>query len=79
VNVSLIPDKDKDDYEIENGLLGVNRDLFNKLAMYRWNHDDDLQQMYGINKNDLYWKDYFLFKMKRIQKPKPKPKPKSIL
>jgi hypothetical protein len=63
-----------EDYEIENGLLAVNRDLFNKLATHRWSHDDDLRQMYGISKGDLQWKDYFTFKMKRIQKQKPIPK-----
>jgi hypothetical protein len=58
-------------------LLGVRRDLFNKLAGHRWAQDDDLQQRYGIIKGDLFFKDYFLFKQKRAQKSKPKPEPKS--
>jgi hypothetical protein len=74
LNISIIPDKDKDDYEIPNGLLGVRRDLFNKLAAHRWGQDEDLQQRYGISKGDLYFKDYFLFKEQRAQKPKPEPK-----
>jgi hypothetical protein len=52
-------------YKIDNGLLGVKRDLLNKLGTRRWSQDDDLQQMYGISKCDLYFKDYFLFKQNR--------------
>jgi hypothetical protein len=58
------------DYEIDNGLLGVKRDLFNKLGTHRCSDDHDLHQMFGISKADLQRKDYFTFKMKRIQKPK---------
>jgi hypothetical protein len=53
VNVSLIPNKDKDDYEIENGLLGVNKNLFNILVT-----------LYGISRHTLPWKNYFWFKKK---------------
>jgi hypothetical protein len=40
VKVTSVPADE--DYEIENGLLGVRRDLFNKLATHRWNDDHDL-------------------------------------
>jgi hypothetical protein len=77
VNVNLVPIRVHEDFEIPNELLGVRRDLFNKLVGHHWNDDDDLQQMYGISKGDLYFKDYFLFNKQRAQKLKPKPEPKS--
>jgi hypothetical protein len=53
-------------------LLGVNRDLFNKLGTHRWAHDDDLQQMYGISQRAAVpWKNHFTFTIKRSQKPIP--------
>jgi hypothetical protein len=73
VNVNPVPIRVREDFEIPNGLLGVRRDLFNKLGTHRWTQDDDLQQMYGISKGDLYFKVYFLFKQKRAQKLKPQP------
>jgi hypothetical protein len=63
------------DYEIENGLLGVKRDLFNKLATLLWSDDHDLHQMFGINSGQIPWTRHFTFTMKRMQKPKPIPKP----
>jgi hypothetical protein len=71
VNVNPVPIRVYEDFEIPNGLLGVRRDLFNKLAAHRWALDYDLQQRYGIRKGDLYFKDYFLFKEQRAQKSKP--------
>jgi hypothetical protein len=44
-----VPNEINDQYEIPNGLLGVNRDLFNKLGTRGGAQDDDLQQMYGIS------------------------------
>jgi hypothetical protein len=38
-----VPNEINDQYEIPNGLLGVRRDLFNKLGTRRWAQDDDLQ------------------------------------
>jgi hypothetical protein len=67
----IVPIRVHEDFEIPNGLLGVRRDLFNKLAAYRWAQDEDLQQRYRISKGDLFFKDYFLFKHQRAQKPKP--------
>jgi hypothetical protein len=64
-------------------LLGVRRDIFNKLAAHRLAQDDDLQQRYGISKGDLYFKDYFLFKEQRAKKqktePQQQPQPKPIV
>jgi hypothetical protein len=37
-------------YEISNRLLGVKRDLFNKLATHRLADDRDLQQRYEISR-----------------------------
>jgi hypothetical protein len=48
VNVITVPSDG--DYEIENGLLGVKRNLFNKLLTHRWSDDHDLHQMFGISK-----------------------------
>jgi hypothetical protein len=62
-----------DEYEIPNGVLEVRRNLFNDLPTHPWVDDRDIQQRYGISRGDLQWKDYFLFKQKRMQKPKPKP------
>jgi hypothetical protein len=62
VNVNPAPIRVHEDLEIPNGLLGVRRNLFNKLAAHSWNQDDDLQQRYGISRGDLYFKDYYLFK-----------------
>jgi hypothetical protein len=59
-------------YEIDNGLLGVKRDLFNKLATHRWADDRDLQQRYEISKGTVPWKNHFTFALKRSHKPKPK-------
>jgi hypothetical protein len=59
------------DYEIDNGLLGVKRDLFKKLGTHRWSHDRDLRQMYGISSRQMTWTRHFTFAMKRAQKPKP--------
>jgi hypothetical protein len=73
VNVNPVPIRVHEEYEIPNGLLGVQRNLFNKLAAHPWAQDDDLQQRYGISKGDLYFKDYFLFKKQRAQKLKPIP------
>jgi hypothetical protein len=42
-----------DQYEIPTGLLGVNRDIFNKLGTHRWADDRDLQQMYGISQRTV--------------------------
>jgi hypothetical protein len=67
------------DYEIDNGLLGVKRDLFNKLGTHRWSDDHDLRQMYGISSGQMPWIKHFTFELKRARKPNPKPKPKSIL
>jgi hypothetical protein len=44
--ISVLPDEG---YEIDNGLLGVKRDLFNKLTTHRWSDDNNLQQMFGIS------------------------------
>jgi hypothetical protein len=46
--VKVISVPSEEDYEIENGLLGVRRDLFNKLATHRWSDDDDLQQRTNV-------------------------------
>jgi hypothetical protein len=63
-----VPNDDNDPYEIPNGLLGVNRDIFNKLGKHCWAHDDDLQQMYGISQGPAGpWKDHFGFTIKRSQ------------
>jgi hypothetical protein len=70
VNVNPVPIRVDEDFEIHNGLLGVRRVLFNKLAGHRWSEDEDLQQRHGISKGDLYFKDYFLFKQQRAQKSK---------
>jgi hypothetical protein len=66
-----VPIRVHEDYEIPNGLLGVRRDLFNKLAAHRWAQDEDLQQRYGISRGDLYFKDHYLFKQQRAHRPKP--------
>jgi hypothetical protein len=78
VNVNLTPivvrNEINDQYEIPNGLLGVNRDTFNKLAAHRWVQDDDLQQMYGISQRAAVpWKNHFTFTLKRLQKPVSEP------
>jgi hypothetical protein len=58
-------------YQKPNGLLGVNRDTFNKLGTHRWADDRDLQQLYGISQRAAVpWKDHFVFKMKRLKKNK---------
>jgi hypothetical protein len=62
------------DYEIENGLLGVKRDLFNKLATHRCSDNHDLHQMFRISSGQIPWTRHFTFTMKRMQKPKPIPK-----
>jgi hypothetical protein len=72
-NNNQTPIEVKDQYEIPNGLIGVNRDIFNKLGTHRWADDRDLQQMYGISHHVVPWKNHFGFTLKR---PKPKPKPK---
>jgi hypothetical protein len=61
------------DYEIENGLLGVKKDLFNKLVTHRWSDDHDLHQMFGISSGQIPWTRHFTFTMKRMQKQKPIP------
>jgi hypothetical protein len=67
-----VPNDINDPYEIPNGLLGVNRDILNKLGTHRWAHGDDLQQMYGISQCAAgSWKDHFGFALKRPHKPKP--------
>jgi hypothetical protein len=67
-----VPNDINDPYKIPNGLLGVKRDIFNKLGTHRWAHDDDLQQMYGISQRPAGpWKDHFPFTIKRSQKPIP--------
>jgi hypothetical protein len=66
-----VPNDINDPYEIPNGLLGVNRDIFNKLGTHRWVHNNDLPQMYGVSKSVVPWKDHFGFKLKRPHKPKP--------
>jgi hypothetical protein len=67
-----VPNDDNDPYEIDNGLLGVNRDLFNKLGTHRWANDDDLQQMYEISQRPAGpWRKHFAFALKRPRKPKP--------
>jgi hypothetical protein len=63
------PNEINDQYEISNELLGVRRDLFNKLGTRRWPQDDDLQQMYGISSGTIPWKNHFAFTMKRAQIP----------
>jgi hypothetical protein len=60
VNPTPITVPDDGDYEIDNGLLGVKRDLFNKLATHRWSHDYDLQQMYGISSGQIPWTKHFI-------------------
>jgi hypothetical protein len=60
-------------YEIPNGLLGVKRDLFNKLATNRLADDRDLQQRYEISQGVVPWEDHFGFTMKRLKKTKPVP------
>jgi hypothetical protein len=52
------------DYEIDNGLLGIKRDLFNKLGTHRWSQYRDLRQMYGINSGQMPWTRHFTFSMK---------------
>jgi hypothetical protein len=66
----VVPNEINDQYEIPNGLIGVNRDLFNKLGTHRWADDRDLQQMYRISQRSVPWKDHFAFKMKRAKKNK---------
>jgi hypothetical protein len=67
-----VPNENNNQYEIPNGLLGVNRDLFNKLGTHRWADDHDLQQMYGISQRAAVpWKNHFTFTQKRSHIPKP--------
>jgi hypothetical protein len=40
-------------YEVDNGLLGVKRDIFNKLGTHLWSNDGDLQQRYGISSGQI--------------------------
>jgi hypothetical protein len=67
-NPSPIPVPQGQGYEIPNGLLGVRKDLFNKLATNRLADDRDLQQRYEISRDPFRWKDHFAFKMKRSHK-----------
>jgi hypothetical protein len=74
-----IPEKDfPEEYEVPNGLLGVKRDLFNKLATHRWAYDRDLQQRYEISEGLVPWKDHFGFKLKRPHQPPPNLNPEPL-
>jgi hypothetical protein len=77
-NPAPIPVPQHQGYEIPNGLLGVRRDLFNKLATHRLADDRDLQQRYEISKGVVLWKDDFAFKMKRPHQPLPDLNPKPL-
>jgi hypothetical protein len=66
-----IPVPQDQGYEIQNGLLGVKRDLFNKLAGHRLADDRDLKERYEISRGVLPWKDHFGFKLRRLRAPLP--------
>jgi hypothetical protein len=72
-NPITVPDGINDDYEIPNGLLGVKKDIFNKLATHRLVDDHHLRERYEISQGTVPWTNHFTFTMKRAQKPNPKP------
>jgi hypothetical protein len=65
-------------YEIPNGLVGVYRDIFNKLAGNRLNDPRDLQERYGISRRTFPWKDHFGFALKRPRAPPPDLNPEPL-
>jgi hypothetical protein len=54
----------RDNYEVENGLMGVGRDIMLQLALSGLG-DEGLSQLFGIDGKMFTWKNHYLFKLGR--------------
>jgi hypothetical protein len=55
-------------YDVQNGLLGLERDVFLRLAVEKHHNDDQSRQMFGMGRRFYKWRNNWLWRERNVPK-----------